>query len=332
MSVINFRCGFGSNGEESSLCFNGGSCLNQTNVEYLIFGEKCDCPVGYMHDLTSGHFYNCTLPSNFLLILFIILSGLTMATFLILFRKLKQAKSTVKKVGIIYLILTMTDWLIVLSLYIENGRFYGANVFSVIRNITAAIFFVELILVLYGALLARFKQQTNRIRQIAYRRCFAYFAVDLATHLAMLVTASEPNPVRYNTIFAFYLFYTSVGFASIGLIFSIKSNSLQRMVKKMIIAPEPENGTKKELKKFLYRLNGVRDIPFICAVGTSILVPALLLVTIGSIPYSFAWVMTLHSHMVLISPFFLKFLGTQGKKQAPEFESRANNLIIHENS
>jgi hypothetical protein len=310
---IPFRCGTVE--DNSRWCFQGGVCINQTLDELAIFGERCQCPLGFVNDFISGHFYNCSLPDTLVLSLFIVSSIFTFTAILLVLKQLNHTKSKVKQLASLYTMVVLLDWFIILGFYVENGRGYCSIVSSLFRDIAATSFAVELILVFSGTLLCLLRKEASVFRKKAYLSSTGYFMTDVAAHIAMMATAKETNPERFNSVFAFYLFYNALVFAAVGILFAIKVRGIKEMILGILKTEGSDPSNKKTLEVFLARLDGVRHVPIVCTVGASILVAGLFLVIIGSIAFSYIWIILMHTHMCLLSPVFVRFLVLQENPQ-----------------
>jgi hypothetical protein len=129
---MNFRCNLYSGENDTILCMNSkATCERQASG-----GESCICPSGFVRDYTGLHIDNCSMPEDYLKILF---SACTVPMFIAIVSILSKVSTLqigVRKLALAFSLCLLFQWAWILSIYLDNGS-YEASVCdsSCFRNI-----------------------------------------------------------------------------------------------------------------------------------------------------------------------------------------------------
>ena len=142
-----FHCANVSGNSFLKACEHSGICS-----ENEVFGEFCLCTEGYEHDMVGfGHLYNCSLPSNALMVFFIIYTVLFSFGSVLSLRQLSKAGNGVLK-SLLKLSLAwcLSAYINVLSVFLQNGYYEAAIVtfaIEVILGYSVAAFAIRIVFV-----------------------------------------------------------------------------------------------------------------------------------------------------------------------------------------
>jgi len=110
----------------NSTCLNGGVCVN---------GLVCACPPGWLNDNVGYyHSQDCSLPSSFLEIFFIVYTIVTVLSIGVIGYYAKGAMKLVKQWKFFYWGWLIIDWIAVLAVYLEGGFFAAACVLTAVYS------------------------------------------------------------------------------------------------------------------------------------------------------------------------------------------------------
>ena len=126
VSVVVFLSTFNKMVCTNSTCLNGGVCVD---------GIACICPPGWQNDYVGYyHSQDCSLPSDFLPIFFVVCTVVTVICIGVLHYIARNARKLVWQWKIFYISWLVVDWMAVLAVYAEGGFFAVACIMTAIYS------------------------------------------------------------------------------------------------------------------------------------------------------------------------------------------------------
>ena len=264
----------------NSTCLNGGICVE---------GVVCACPPGWQNDFVGYyHSQNCSLPSDFVFIFFIVCSVIVPICIGALHYIARNAKKSVRDWKLFYIAWLIVDWVAILTVFVEDGYYVAAcvstSIYACVGSVIPAFIMVR-ILDSYFKLVPSFP---HKIFKVAAGSIVIGWNIIITGIMIAAAVVVRSDVELYNTlIIAWFIIHglLNVLFLTVFFVFT---NKLKQQIESVVSAMQDHeaNSRKEATLHAVKRLGGITQmclglLPFSfvnIAVGIALIV-------LDSVPY-----------------------------------------------
>ena len=204
---IDFQCGV-----QDSLCFFGSSCVI-LNTTLGFSQQKCiNCPIGFEHDNSLGHFPNCAMPSDFMLGFFIVNTIGSVLAFVVVANELRNLRSDARRIGLMFLLALTTFWLSSLGWYVQRGLFEFCLVFYTLGALMSVGAGLSVVSFVIKPVYAVTNEPVTSVKLAVFGIIGGLSLLELGLNLSKFAFIRDENPRTYNLIASLSLACISLQF------------------------------------------------------------------------------------------------------------------------
>jgi hypothetical protein len=223
-------------------------------------GEFCDkCPEGYEADYSCFHFPNCSAPTTWYLITFILHSICLPFSLLYIYTTAIGLRSEALQLVKIYAGLNVTYWVLHLCLFIQNGMHEAGLVAQGLAILHFVYFGTRTLLFVLAPVYAIARSPMTQVSRAYYLLCGFLVACTCVPNFVAIAFARDPDPATYNTVYSAFgvaLGATMVIYPVVGL---VNEWRLRRVLESIIEATYKSLGKRDtSLEAVLLRLKYMR--------------------------------------------------------------------------
>jgi len=295
-----FRCHLGgqqSDNNQSALCLYGSICEVVNDANASASYEYCNCPSGYIHDFTYGHFPNCGLP---IFALPVMAGALTVVTSLVLafsYPVVWELKSAARRMLVLPMINCVFGWLVFLGLWFQQGRFEAAIILLFFFNMVLTRTQIESTTSILRPMLMTLKHNIQAIDRILMTFEFFDFLGQLTLIILMCLYAHDADPNRYNSTVVVFQFWLGLNGFSLGV-----ATIVACMYLKTAVDTGPLSKEDAKMNAFSDRLEGVKKSNYaICMFSMVLCGCPIVSLILGSFPGQYILVFLTHASLPLFT-------------------------------
>jgi hypothetical protein len=284
-------------------------------------GEQyCVCPPGYVHDFLSYHDKNCYLPENFMLYYLIASSFFMWGAILVMFLRLRTLRAAVFRLGYLYILILLFQWLWLLCIYLENGAYEAAAFFTFAWSTALLISSGEVVLFLTVPIYFVTGKSPGawKKRVYAIMGCFIMLQF-IATIIVMVYSRSSPEVYNYAyNAYLFALIFVIMGTDILLIMMGIPQ--LRTLITSLNSANAENRINQNDTRydKLIVQLDAlvVASVAVLLVTVPLFVIAIICSMVLGSVPYDCIFFVLISSSMWSVMPIYLRFYGEQQKDKA----------------